>query len=573
MSSQARLRDAPFVLPPSHCFYGSMHYASGDPLHNTARLRALHDTELLDTAADAAFDRFAQLSADLLKAPVSLVTLVDEHRQFFKSCIGLSEPWATRRETPLSHSFCQHVVRSDAPLVVEFAPDHPLVKDNLAIRDLGVISYIGVPIRLTNGHVLGSLCVIDSMPRAWTTHDVSILERLSELVVTEVELRRQMQEQRRAEQSRHESEQIKRAVFDGSLDAIVTIDSHGAVTEFNSAAERIFGMSRGRVMGQPMGDLIVPMRHRAAHHAGMARYLASGVSRVLGRRLEMTALRADGTEFPVELSIVQLAVEGEPRFTAFMRDITEARAAADAVVRARDVAEAANRAKDDFLGRVSHELRTPLHAVLGFTELINSGSLGAVNEQMEDVLGDVLSSARHLLAIVNDLLNISGISAGKVSLAPAPLDLRHAVEEVADAMRHIAGRRAIRISVDVDDAVRAVIIDATRLREILTNYASNAIRYSPPGGVVQVRVRPAPFEQFRIEVQDDGKGIPREMQARLFQPFSRIEENGDTESTGLGLAVTRLLAEAQGGTVGVRSAAGAGATFFVELPMRPLAPT
>lgn len=550
-----------------------MHDASCDPLHHTARLRALHDTDLLDSAAEVAFDRLAQLSADLLHAPVSLVTLVDEHRQFFKSCLGLGEPWASRRETPLSHSFCQHVVSSDAPLVVEFAPDHPLVKDNLAIRDLGVISYVGVPIRLPNGHVLGSLCVIDSVRRAWTAHDVAILERLAELVVTEVELRRQMREQGRAEQSRRASEQLKKAVFDGSLDAIVTIDVHGVITEFNTAAERIFGMSRRSVMGQPMGDLIVPMRHRAAHHAGMTRYLESGVSRVLGRRIEMTAMRGDGTEFAVELSIVQLAIDGEPRFTAFMRDITEARATADAVVLARDVAEAANRAKDEFLGRVSHELRSPLHAVLGFTELINSGSLGAVNERIEDVLGDVLSSARHLLAIVNDLLDISGISAGKVSLAPAPLDLRHAVEEVADAMGHIAGRRAIRLSVDVDDAVRAVIVDPTRLRQILTNYTSNAIRFSPPGGVVHMRVRPAPFEQFRIEVQDDGKGIPREMQTRLFQPFSRIEENGDTEGTGLGLAVTRLLAEAQGGTVGVQSAAGAGATFFVELPMRPLALT
>ena len=155
------------------------------------RLAALHHTTLLDSPAEAAFDRLTRLATTLLQVPIALVSLVDAHRQFFKSCVGLPEPWATQRETPLSHSFCQHVVASSTPLRIPDAQEHPLVRDSLAIADLGVVAYLGVPLTTSTGATLGSFCVIDTQPRAWTAAELAIVQELAASAVTEIELRRQ----------------------------------------------------------------------------------------------------------------------------------------------------------------------------------------------------------------------------------------------------------------------------------------------------------------------------------------------------------------------------------------------
>jgi GAF domain-containing protein len=158
--------------------------------HDPARVQALHATGLLDSAAEPSFDRHARLASEVLNAPVALVSLVDADRQFFKSCLGLPEPWASERETPLTHSFCQHAVASREPLIVDDAREHPVLRDNLAIRDLGVIAYAGIPLIDAEGNALGTLCVIDSHPRQWSSHQIQLLKDLAASVVTEITLAR-----------------------------------------------------------------------------------------------------------------------------------------------------------------------------------------------------------------------------------------------------------------------------------------------------------------------------------------------------------------------------------------------
>jgi GAF domain-containing protein len=154
------------------------------------RLDALRATGLLDSDITPSFDRLARLAAHVLNAPVALVSLVDADRQFFKSCLGLPEPWASERQSPLTHSFCQHAVAIREPLLVDDAREHQLLRDNLAIRDMGVIAYAGIPLIDPDGHALGTLCVIDSRPRHWTTHQVQLLSDLAGSVVTEISLAR-----------------------------------------------------------------------------------------------------------------------------------------------------------------------------------------------------------------------------------------------------------------------------------------------------------------------------------------------------------------------------------------------
>lgn len=158
-------------------------------LRELERIAVLEAAALLDTPADATFDRFTRLATTILEVPVALVSLVDRDRQFFKSCVGLSEPWASARETPLSHSFCQHVVASNQPLIVADARTHPLLRDNLAILDLGVIAYLGMPLTTDEGHTLGSFCVIDGKPREWTAREIGIVRDLAALVLAKIQVR------------------------------------------------------------------------------------------------------------------------------------------------------------------------------------------------------------------------------------------------------------------------------------------------------------------------------------------------------------------------------------------------
>ena len=157
-------------------------------VHAPERLRELHRSLLLDSPPEESFDRLTRLTSTVLNVPVALVSLIDSDRQFFKSCLGLPQPWAAQRQTPLSHSFCQHVVESRRPLVVSDAREHPLLQNNPAIRDLGIIAYAGVPLISPNGHVLGTLCAIDHQPRHWTTEQVEILSNLAGSVLSEIQL-------------------------------------------------------------------------------------------------------------------------------------------------------------------------------------------------------------------------------------------------------------------------------------------------------------------------------------------------------------------------------------------------
>jgi len=158
-------------------------------VRDPARLAALRSLRLLDSGAEEAYDRLTRLAMNLLNAPVAQVSLVDEDRQFFKSGLGMNEPWASARETPLSHSICQHAVDAREPLVIEDARTHPLVRDSLAIRDLNVVAYAGIPLITSMGHALGTLCVIDHKPRAWTGEQIETLKTLAAAVLAQIELR------------------------------------------------------------------------------------------------------------------------------------------------------------------------------------------------------------------------------------------------------------------------------------------------------------------------------------------------------------------------------------------------
>src|SRR4051794_5007095 len=223
------------------------------------RLNALLQTDLLDSPPEPGFDRVTRLATRLLQVPASIIALVDRDRQFFKSSVGLCEPWASLRETPLSHSFCQHVVTTAQPLVITDANQHALVKGNLAVPVLGVIAYLGVPLRLAGGEVIGALCAIDHVPRAWSDDDITQLTELSEIVMDEIALRTENMRRRTIEQHHrvlvHElNHRVKNtlALVDSVIALSIRADS--ALAEFGEALRgRIAALTRSHALALDRG--------------------------------------------------------------------------------------------------------------------------------------------------------------------------------------------------------------------------------------------------------------------------------------------------------------------------------
>jgi len=226
--------------------------------------------------------------------------------------------------------------------------------------------------------------------------------------------------------------------------------------------------------------------------------------------------------------------------------------------------------KSQFLANMSHELRTPLNAILGFTQLLHEGEVGPLTDQQRDFLGNVLTSSRHLLRLINDVLDLAKVESGKLDFRPESIDLAQVTGEVGAILRTTASEKQVRVEMAIDPAIGRVVLDPARLKQVLYNYLSNALKFTPAGSVVTVRAVPEGADFFRIEVHDTGDGIQPEELPRLFVEFQQLDAGAAKKhaGTGLGLALTKRIVEAQGGTVGVRSTPGAGSVFHAVLPRR-----
>jgi signal transduction histidine kinase len=452
-----------------------------------------------------------------------------------------------------------------------------------------------------------------------------------------VEIARDVTARRVAEEALEASENRLAAVIGSALDAIVTVDEGQRVVLFNAAAERLFGVPAAAALGELL-DRFIPARFRAAHRRHVADFGAAGVS---GRKMSpargvplapaaglaeraarpgtVLALRADGTEFPIEAAISQVDAPGGRLYTVIVRDVSErvraeaerdalvgalegeqarlaesarhaeaARAEADA---ARFEAEAASHAKSAFLATMSHELRTPLNAVLGYSELIELGIAGPVTASQARYVERIAGSARQLLALMDDVLDLSKIEAGRMTVARRRCGVRGVVREALALVRPQAAARDIDLGDDgcgrpapprpdgADDGP-AYLGDEHRVRQVLVNLLSNAVKYTDRGGRVRVSCAAAPARGddlagpwVAIRVSDTGVGIPREHHELVFARFQQVDPGAAAGpyrrtqgGTGLGLAIGRELARLMGGDLTVESEPGRGSTFTLWLP-------
>jgi protein-histidine pros-kinase len=400
---------------------------------------------------------------------------------------------------------------------------------------------------------------------------------------------RDVTERKRAEETLRETEARLAGIVGSAMDAIISVNERHEILVFNTAAERIFGCPAAQAIGTTIHRFL-PERFRGAHDHHIREFGETGVTtRSMGELRPLVALRADGSEFPIEATISQVDVGGQRLFSVILRDVTERKRADEErerllheaeqqrlaleetnreLARMAEEAAAANKSKSDFLAMMSHELRTPLNAIAGYAQLLEMGLRGPTTAEQRGDLCRIQRSGQHLLAVINNILNFARIEAGQLEYSFASVPVGEAIAEVSVLLEPQIRAKELVYHAPHRDASLTVRADADKLRQILLNLLTNAIKFTERGGRIWVDYR-AQSGQAVIHVRDTGCGIAADKREHIFEPFVQLERSltNTMQGTGLGLAISRDLARGMGGELTVDSTVGQGSTFSLALPL------
>jgi len=544
------------------------------------RLEVLAQYGILDTAPEQELDDLARLATYIAATPMAAVTLIDADRQWFKSRVGVDV-----EQTPRDMAFCAHAIAGRDLLVVPDASADARFANNPFVTGAAHVRfYAGMPLVSAEGHALGTLCVMDRVPRQLTADQQEALRVLGRQVNVQLDLRRHMLKLVRTYgELAGTQEKLAAVLRSATTVAILATNPKGTITLFNPGAERLLGWSADEVIGKksPLNFLLASeVEERAAELGrrlgkeirGLSYFAALGHEGIHEER-EWTHVRKDGSHVPAKLAVTPLhdANSEISGFLAVSKDMTERKRYERELIRAREAAEDASRAKTEFLANISHEIRTPLNAILGMTELALGTQL--TPDQREYVTA-VQDAGRTLLALMNDVLDFSRIEARKLELYTINFPLR---ETLADVLRTF-GLRAYQKGLELilqtgPDVPEMVSADVVRLRQILTNLVGNAIKFTERGEITLrafVDICREDHTLIHFSVADSGIGVPPAKLAILFDPFTQADSSTHRKfgGTGLGLAISKELVEVMGGQMWVESAPGRGSTFHFTLPVR-----
>jgi PAS domain S-box-containing protein len=410
------------------------------------------------------------------------------------------------------------------------------------------------------------------------------------LIGTDNTARQQIEEERaKLDQRLRDQQFYTRSLLESNMDALMTTDPRGIITDVNKQTEALTGCTRDELIGAPFKNYFT---EPGRADAGIHRVLNEG--RV--NNYELTARARDGTLTVVSYNATTFHDRDRKLQGVFgsARDMTELKRFENTLQQKNVELEGASRMKSEFLANMSHELRTPLNAVIGFSEVLKDGLMGEMTEQQRGFIGDIFGSGKHLLSLINDILDLSKVEAGKMTLDLEPVEVSSLFANSLSIIREKAAARRIRLNMEALGNLGSINVDGRKLKQIVYNLLSNAVKFTVEGGRVTLRARRVPraevghlsgswagrtfplpegseFAEFlEIGVTDSGIGMPPDSLERLFKPFSQIDGGlaRRFEGTGLGLAMVKLLAELHGGVVCAESAVGEGSRFTVWLPFR-----
>jgi PAS domain S-box-containing protein len=370
------------------------------------------------------------------------------------------------------------------------------------------------------------------------------------------------------EEALRESEGKYRHIINAAADAIISLDEHGLVCEFNHAAEQIFGFTKAELLGKPLTP-IMPPHLRNMHTAGLQRYFTTG-QRHLPRwhHIELPGYTKDGREFPLEVSFSLLEAGDKKFLTGVLRDITERQRVEAELRQARETAEAATQAKSEFLANMSHELRTPMNAIIGFTRLVMRRSQDVLPQRQYENLEKILVSADHLLTLINDILDLSKIEAGRTEIHATRFALEPLIDGCLHTVEPLVQSDRLRLVKDLKSDLPLLCTDQDKLKQILMNLLSNAVKFTPAGTITVTAWHST--GKVMLNVADTGLGIPEDALERIFEEFQQVANSTSPQygGTGLGLSISRRLAHLLDGEITVQSTFGVGSSFTVTLPLQ-----
>ena len=547
------------------------------PENEAERLAALRETGLLDTPPEARYDDLARLAAFICGTPIALVSLVDANRQWFKARVGLA---AT--ETPRNQAFCSHAILESSIYEVEDAlADDWFVDNPLVALPPNIRFYAGTPLVTRAGAALGTLCVIDREPRKLGPEQRAALEALGRQVVAQIELgtnaarlaaevkaRTAAEEQARQQTLElQQSAALHQAILEATDFSIMSTDGFGIVRSANAACERLLGYAASELLGKPMPMHLYDEGELAARAAELSRELRrpvkAGREVLVARPLLGLAetrtwnyTRKDGSKFPGELTVTAMKTPGGKLigFLGIGKDVSEL--------------QAIDRMKSEFVSTVSHELRTPLTSIRGSLRILEAQIKGPLTEGALKLVRIASTNSERLIRLINDILDIEKIEAGKLELKVKVLDAAVLAEKALDGIRGMADQAGVHLAGQVPIGLQ-LSGDEDRLIQVFTNLLSNAVKYSARGDTVLLGCAAREGgDKLRFSVTDKGPGIPAAEQKKLYGKFQQLDSS-DTRKrggTGLGLAISKAITEQHGGTVGVWSQLGRGSTFWVDLP-------
>jgi PAS domain S-box-containing protein len=530
------------------------------------RLNVLKSYGIIDTPPEYSFDKIVALASIICNTPMALITFLDDKRQWFKARKGIEI-----QETPKELSFCQYTIQQNGIYEVQDAKSHPLFKSNPYVdgREMKIRFYAGVPLQGTNQQNLGTLCVIDESPTSLTDTQREALMLLADQIMSLLEMRKSIMqltsEVQRLAEDKLKSIELELNTYKDALDktAIVSIlNIKGTLQYVNEPFCATSGYQRHELIGRH------PRMLNSGHHPDqffdeLWAQLRNGII----WEGELLNQKKDGSQYWVKSTIVPFfnASGVAHKFMAIEMDITDQKSIGEELRKAKLTAEQALKIKENFLANMSHEIRTPLNAIIGFTDLLMATNL---DTRQRDYVDTVRIAGDNLLHIINDILDLSKIESGKVSIQMATFNLEEKLRELIKVMQVKADEKQLLLTLNYDPkAPKLIDSDWPKLNQILINLLANAIKFTQQGSVtlsVSCKEKNNNRCMILFDVSDTGKGIPAHKISTILERFEQEDENILKEygGSGLGLNIAKALIELLGSTLQIKSEPGKGSSFY-----------